>query len=175
MAKKKDQPQTDQDANSDASHTLPITILRQYIRDLSFENPAAPESLKLKESPEMEVDIDVQARRIEEDDTPNLYEVVLRVRIVTTSSDMPVFLAELDYATLLTIGEEVAEEQHHPILFIEVPRFAYPYANQILSTACSQGGFPPVFLKPIDFHSMYMERHKDEIEAAQKEAEKAAK
>ncbi len=170
MAKKTDKPQTGQDV-PDASHTLPITILRQYIRDLSFENPAAPESLKLSDTPDMNIEIDVQARNVEDPNTSNLFEVVLRVRVITTTPDSPVFIAELDYATLVTIGEDVPEEQHHPILFIEVPRFAYPYASQIITSTCVQGGFPPVFLKPIDFHSMYMERHKEELAAAQKEAD----
>ncbi len=171
MADKKDQSQTTQDVNPDDSHILPITILRQYIRDLSFENPAAPESLKLNDAPDMEIDIDTQARKIEDPDIPNLYEVVLRVRVVTTISDSPVFLAELDYATLVSIGKDVPENQHHPILFIEVPRLAYPYASQVITNTCLHGGFPPVFLKPVDFHSMYMDRYKEEIEAAQKETD----
>jgi preprotein translocase subunit SecB len=171
MAETTDQPQTEQGAKPNAAHTLPITILRQYIRDLSFENPAAPESLRLKDTPDMEIDIDVQARKIEDKDTPNLFEVVLQIRVVTTTTDMPVFLAELEYATLVTIGQEVPEDQHHPILFIEVPRFAYPFASQVITNTCQQGGFPPLFLKPIDFHSLYMDRHKSEIEEAQRNAE----
>jgi len=174
MAETTDQPQAAQNANPDADHTLPITVLRQYIRDLSFENPAAPESLKLSETPDMQIEVDVQARNIEDKDIPFLYEVVLRLRVVTTAADTPVFLAELDYATLLSISADVSQDKHHPILFIEVPRFAFPFANQIISTACLQGGFPPLFLKPVDFHSLYMDRFKDELEESRKKAEAEA-
>lgn len=173
MAKATDQQKTEQGTNSGAEHTLPITILRQYIRDLSFENPAAPESLKLKEAPEMEIEIDVQARTIEDGNTPFLYEVVLQLRVITTTSNSPVFLAELEYATLVAVGKDVPEDQHHPVLFIEVPRFAYPFASQIITNTCLQGGFPPLFLKPIDFHSLYIERHKNEIAGIPQEAETA--
>lgn len=166
MAKNKDQSQEPQQQTPDASHMLPIQIHRQYIRDLSFENPGAPQSLMLKETPSMNVEIDVQARQIEDDSIPFLYEVLLRLQVETTLEDKQVFILELDYSTLASIGEDVPEDKHHPTLFIEIPRHAFPFANHIITTTCQEGGFPPIYLRPVDFHSLYLERFKDEIEKA---------
>ncbi len=171
MADTTDDTKNPQAENPDAAHTLPITIHRQYIRDLSFESPSAPESLKLMEAPEMEVSIDVQARKIEDKDIPSLYEVVLLTRVTTVLNGMPVFMAELEYATLASIGEEVPEDQHHPILFIEIPRVAFPYASQIITNSCMNGGFPPIYLKPVDFYSLYMTRNKDMLQESSQSSE----
>ena len=40
----------------------------------------------------------------------------------------------------------------------------------IVSDTTVRGGFPPLLLNPVDFQALYMERFKDEIEAAQKTA-----
>ena len=168
MADKTDKPQAEQ--SPDTEHMLPIQIHRQYIRDFSFESPTAPDSLALQETPEMSIEVNVSAREIQDKNIPLLYEVVLSLRITTTISDTTVFLVEIDYATLASISKDVPESKHHPILFIEVPRFTFPYANQVITNICLQGGFPPLYLRPIDFHSLYLERFKGEIEEAEKTA-----
>ena len=76
--------------------------------------------------------------------------------------------AEVIYGITVSVGDVVPENQHHPILFIEIPRLAFPFARQIMATMTSQGGYPPVLLNPVDFQALYMERFKDNIEAAQK-------
>ena len=155
---------------------LPVQVHRQYIRDLSFENPAAPESLLIQETPDMQVDVDLEARHIEDKSLPGLYEVLLRLRIVTTTEDKPIFLIELDYATLVSVDQDEVEDKLHPLLFIEIPRFAFPYANQIITNTCMQGGFPPLYLRPIDFHGLYMERYQqgaEKTEAGEKEKAKS--
>ena len=63
---------------------LPIQIHAQYVKDLSFENPRAPASLQPQsEQPRIEVNVDVQASKVGEND---LYEVTLRV---TASAPAP--------------------------------------------------------------------------------------
>lgn len=150
---------------------LPINIHAQYIRDLSFENPEAPDSMRTNLGvPEMDVNIGMDARKIEDDDVPHLYEVALSVTAEAQRDGKAVFIAELVYGVTVSIGEVVPEEQHHPLLLIEIPRIAFPFARQILATLTSQGGFPPLLLNPVDFQALYMERFKEEIAAAQKEA-----
>ncbi|MGH1404195.1 MAG: protein-export chaperone SecB [Alphaproteobacteria bacterium] len=153
---------------------LPVNIQAQYIRDLSFENPEAPHSLRAGETlPDMEVNIGMDARSIEGEDTKNLYEVALSVTATAKRGDKTIFIAELVYGVTVIIGDSVPEEQHHPILLIEIPRYAFPFARQILATATSQGGFPPLLLNPVDFQALYMERFKDDIAKAESEARAA--
>lgn len=154
---------------------MPINILAQYVRDLSFENPLAPDSLRSdQQQPEMDINIGMDARKIPDDNTPNLYEVVLNLRAAAMRGEDPVFVVELQYGIAVVLNG-VPEENHHPLLLIEVPRLAFPYARQIISDTTTQGGYPPLILNPIDFQALYMERFKDEIEASKKEAEENSK
>lgn len=147
---------------------LPIVIHAQYIKDLSFENPNTPESLRgAGGAPEMDVNIGMDARKIPSEQEENLYEVALNVRAEATRKGENVFIAELQYAMTVSLND-VPQEQHHPLLLIEIPRMAFPYARQILSDLTTQGGYPPLLLNPVDFQALYMDRFKDEIAEAQK-------
>ncbi|MCB1651670.1 MAG: protein-export chaperone SecB [Alphaproteobacteria bacterium] len=164
MSKKKEEQ--DQMAAPD----MPINILAQYIRDLSFENPNAPESLRVQGGPpEMDINIGMDARRIESDEIENLYEVVLNIRAAALREEDAIFVVELQYGITVAL-QGIPQEAHHPLLFIEVPRLAFPYARQIISNTTVQGGYPPLMLNPIDFQGLYLERFKDEIAEAENRA-----
>ena len=161
---------TETGANPAATGQMPINIHAQYIRDLSFENPLAPHSLRGEKQPEMDINIGMDARDLEDDKIENLYEVVLNVRATAKDGEQTLFIAEVQYGITVSLNN-VPEDQHHPLLLIEIPRLAFPYVRQILTDVTSQSGFPPLMLAPFDFHSMYVERFKDELEASQKEAQ----
>lgn len=153
---------------------MPITVHAQYIRDLSFENPHAPDALRASAgAPEINVNIGMDARDLEDKNTKNLYEVALNIQATAKRGDDTIFIAELIYGITVEIGESVPEEQHHPLLLIEIPRLAFPFARQIIATLTSQGGFPPLLVNPVDFHALYLERFKNEIEESQKQSQKA--
>lgn len=155
----------DQDQEKLQAPGMPINILAQYIRDLSFENPQAPMSLQGAEPPAMDINIGMDARKLPDEDADNLYEVVLNLRAIAISNNEPLFIAELQYgATVMLTG--VPEDNHHPVLLIEIPRLMFPYARQILSNLTLAGGFPPLMINPVDFQALYMERFKDDIAAA---------
>ena len=151
------------------ANDLPVTVHAQYVRDISFENPNAPESLRAGLSgPEMDVNVSMDARELEDDEIKNMYEVALTISATAKREDKTFFVAEVIYGVTVSIGEVVPENQYHPVLFIEIPRLAFPFARQIMATITSQGGYPPVLLNPVDFQALYMERFKDEIATAQK-------
>ncbi len=143
---------------------------------MSFENPGAPESLRAGlKIPDMNVNIGMDARALKDDEIKNLYEVNLIISATATRDEKPVFIAEISYGLTVSIGDEVPQDQHHPILLIELPKFSFPFARQILATVTSQGGYPPLILNPVDFQALYMERFKKEIDEARKAAEQRAK
>lgn len=155
---------------------MPVTIHAQYVRDLSFENPNTPDSLRpSKTAPEMDINIGMDARKIEDSEIKNLFEVVLNIRAAAIRGEDPVFIAELQYGVTVSIGDEVPEDNHHPLLLIEMPRMVFPYVRQIISDLTVQGGYPPLLLNPVDFHALYMNRFGKEIEAARKAAEAETK
>lgn len=147
----------------------PINIMAQYVRDLSFENPDAPDSLRADQAPpEMDINIGMDARKLEDADIENLYEVVLNLRAVANRGEAPVFIAEMQYGITVQLTG-IPEDSHHPVLLIEVPALAFPYARQIMSELTMKGGYPPLMLNPVDFRALYMDRFADEIAEAQEE------
>ncbi|MEA2753946.1 MAG: preprotein translocase subunit SecB [Aliidongia sp.] len=126
----------------------PVLIINaQYVRDLSFENPRAPESLMGQSAPpEVGVEIDVKARQI----SPELFEVVLSFQVQARTGDDVAFLIELDYGAVLTI-RNAAPEMIAALLLVEAPRILFPFARAIISNATRDGGFPPLLLNPVDF------------------------
>jgi preprotein translocase subunit SecB len=150
-----------------AAPEMPINILAQYVRDLSFENPSAPTALR-GGAPQMDINIGMDARKMPGDDE-NLYEVVLNLQASAKREGQVMFLVELQYAALVAL-KGVPVDTHHPVLLIEIPRLLFPYARQIVSDLSIQGGYPPLMLNPVDFQGLYMERFKDDIEAAKKAA-----
>lgn len=151
------------------SAQMPIMVHAQYVKDLSFENPNSPNALRGSEAPQMDVNIGVDARKLEDDKIKDLYEVIVNVRAVAERGNDAVFIAEMQYGMTVSL-HNVPEDQHHPMLLIEIPRLAFPYVRQILSDVTIQGGFPPLLLNPVDFHALYVERFKDEIAASQQKA-----
>lgn len=151
------------------AESLPVTIHAQYVRDMSFENPKAPHSLRPGDSaPQMDINIGMDARKIPDNDAlAGMYEVVLNVRAAALDKDKtPLFIAEIQYAVLCSIGENVPEDTRHPLLLIEMPRMAFPFVRQILCEATQHGGFPPLLLTPVDFTSLYMQQFGAEMDKA---------
>ena len=129
-----------------------MRVLAQFIRDLSFENPRAPDSLNLgAAAPQMDVGVEMNARGRPD----GLFEVDLKLTATAQRDGGPVFHCELLYGGLFQITG-VAEANMEPVLMTECPRFLFPFARQIVADMSAQGGFPPFMLDPIDFTSIYM-------------------
>jgi preprotein translocase subunit SecB len=140
----------------------PLVVNVQYIKDLSFEVPNAPEIYAtLRSQPNVQINLDVQARALQ--DGQNVYEVVLAVKadareaVQNGGEGRPVFIAELQYAGVFTLNG-IPAEQVEPLLLIECPRLLFPFARAILSDVTREGGFPPVLLQPIDFVGLWQSR-----------------
>lgn len=138
-----------------AENTEPsMNILGQYLKDLSFENPNAPQSLAIQDGqPEINISVNVNAKNL----APTDYEVELHIEAQATHNNNAVFAAELLYAGIFRL-ENIPEEALHPIILVECPRMIFPFARQILAEATQKGGFPPLMLDPIDFAGMYEQR-----------------
>jgi preprotein translocase subunit SecB len=126
----------------------PVLIINaQYLRDLSFENPRAPDSLLAQSGPpDVNIEIDVKARQL----NPELYEVVLNLQIEARSGSDVAFLVEVDYGGVVTIRNAQADLLAALIL-IETPRLLFPFARAIIADATRDGGFPPLLINPVDF------------------------
>ncbi|HZT50850.1 MAG TPA: protein-export chaperone SecB [Stellaceae bacterium] len=123
-----------------------LTVNAQYIKDLSFENPRAPQSLMQPLQPELQVNVDVRAGALGGD----RFEVVLVIHARANAQGETLFVVELAYAAAVTLSN-VRQEDMPQALLVEVPRLLFPFARAIVADATRDGGFPPVFLQPINF------------------------
>ncbi len=131
-----------------------IRILAQYIRDLSFESPHAPESLRAGTTqPQVDLGVELNARGRPD----GFYEVELKLNARAMRDAEAVFHIELVYAGLFQIVG-VTETDLEPVLMIECPRYLFPFARRIISDLTGEGGFPPFLLEPIDFAGIYAAR-----------------
>ncbi len=119
----------------------------QYVKDLSFENPRAPQSLlQPAVQPEVAINVDVKARNL----NPEAYEVVLTINVNANAQGEPVFLVELAYAAVVTV-RNASEQMLAGLVLVETPRIMFPFARAIIANATRDGGFPPLLINPIDF------------------------
>jgi len=128
-----------------------VGILTQYTKDLSFENPGAPATLQFEGQPRIEINVNVQAKRVGDD----VYEVELKIDARALQDEATGFVVELLYAGLFGL-RNIPEESLEPFLVVEAPRILFPFARRIIADATRDGGFPPLMLEPIDFGSLYM-------------------
>ena len=126
--------------------TAQLTINAQYVKDLSFENPRAPQSLQQQIQPEVGLNLDVKARPLGTD----VYEVLLTVSATARAQGEPVFVVELTYAGVVTAKCD-NQEILGALILVETPRLLFPFARQIVADATRNGGYPPLMINPIDF------------------------
>jgi preprotein translocase subunit SecB len=144
------------DGNAQEASTIQgpgFAIERIYIKDLSVENPGAPQSFQLTEAPTIEIGLRTRGEQI----APDVYECVLTITVTASAGGKSVFLIEVSQAGLFVIrGVPVADIQ--PVLGIACPNVLFPYARQTIADAVMATGFPPVHLAPINFEALYQQQ-----------------
>jgi preprotein translocase subunit SecB len=151
-----------------AGQPPPLVVNIQYVKDLSFEVPGAPQVFTaLRAQPQVNINLDVQARRVQEGQ--QVFEVSIMIRAEAheapaqsgngQSAAVPptVFVAELTYAGVFTLTG-LPDNAVEPVLLVECPRILFPFARNILADVTRDGGFPPVLLQPIDFVALWQAR-----------------
>lgn len=144
---------SDTPENGAAPQAPQVKILGQFIRDLSFENIAAQKGVQGDVQPDIQVQVNLDARKRP---TDNQYEVMTRLKIEAKnkSDDAMIFAMEIDYVGIFHV-ESIPEDQLHPYLLIECPRLVFPFLRRIVSDISRDGGFPPLNLDQIDFLAIY--------------------
>jgi preprotein translocase subunit SecB len=131
-----------------------VSVIAQYVKDLSYENPGAPATLTQQGgSPNISVSVGVQPRPVSDTDI----EIELRLDARAIDGETTLFAIELVYAGVFRLIN-VTQETVNPIMLIECPRLLFPFARRIIADASRDGGFPPLLLDPIDFVALYRQR-----------------
>jgi preprotein translocase subunit SecB len=139
-----------------------LNVLAQYVKDFSFENPNAPRSLQPSDQqPSINIQINVNAAPLQSD-----FEIELKIEGKAELGNGLLFAFDLSYGGVFRI-QNMPQESIHPVLMIECPRLLFPFAREIIASAVRNGGFPPLYIDPVDFVGLY--RQKMAQQAAQQQ------
>lgn len=141
-------------AAPEAAPQVKMSVLAQFVRDMSFENVVAQKGLTGGDmQPDVQVAVSLDARKR---NSENQYEVLNKFRITSKNkaNGDTLFLLELEYGGVFHV-EGVPDEQLHPFLLIECPRMLFPYIRRIISDVTRDGGFPPLNIDTVDYLSLY--------------------
>lgn len=147
---------------------IKMSVLTQFIRDMSFENVMAQKGVSGEVQPDVNVQVNLDAQKRAQE---HQYQVSMKLVIDSSSKDKQtkLFLLELDYGGIFHI-EGIPDDQLHPFLLIECPRMLFPFARRIVSDVTRDGGFPPLNLENIDFVQLYRQELLRRQQAAAAEA-----
>lgn len=128
-----------------------LTVLAQYIKDLSFENPGAPQSLQGPgQNPQLKVGVNVHVQARAEE----AYEVSLNLEVHAKSDSGVIYNVELVYGGLFHL-RNIPQNLLQPVLSVDCPTILFPFMRRVLADVVRDGGFPPLMLDPIDFGRLY--------------------
>lgn len=130
-----------------------FNIEKLYVKDLSLEVPSAPRIFLERETPQVEVAINNEAKPIDE----GYYDVIVTVTVTAKLAERIVFLVEAAQAGVFQI-RNVPEQELQQVLAITCPNILYPYLRQVVSDTVVRAGFPPVMLNPMNFEAVHQAR-----------------
>ena len=140
-------------AGANGEDNLPVAgIVSQYVKDLSVENPKAPESFGWRDQPQMAVQFNIGARPVNDE----LSEVELKITATAKTAQGAAYIVDLAYCGLVGM-RNMPEEQKHAFTYAEAPRLLFPYARRVVADAVRDAGFAPLMLDPIDFNGLYIQ------------------
>jgi len=159
------EPAAGSNGSGNGENEAQVSVLAQYVKDLSVENPSAPQVFQWQVQPTLDVQFNINVEKAADD----VHEVTLKIEVAARSENGVHFVVDLSYACLFGL-RNVPEEALPPFLLIEAPRLLFPFARQIVAEAVTNLGFPPLLLDPIDFAAAYLAQ----AQAAQEQAPEGA-
>jgi len=145
------EPAAGSNGSGNAENEAQVSVLAQYVKDLSVENPSAPQVFQWQVQPTLDVQFNINVEKAADE----VHEVTLKIEVAARSDNGVHFVVDLSYACLFGL-RNVPEEALPPFLLIEAPRLLFPFARQIVAEAVTNLGFPPLLLDPIDFAAAYL-------------------
>jgi len=127
-----------------------FAIMHIYQSDLSFEAPIPMHLLKDEWQPDAKVSMNHESKKIDDE----TYNVMIKVSIEVNIKDKQVFIAEIEQCGTFML-KNFKDDQLDHVLKVYCPNTLLPYARQTLSDTIVRGGFPPLFIGPVDFESQY--------------------
>ena len=126
-----------------------ISLVGQYIKDLSFENPMAPNLPSQKVNPTINLDVNANYLDLKN----NNHEINLKIKTIASIEKDTLFIIELQYAGL--VKTVINDEDDKKNLIVSASYLLFPFARSIISNITMEGGFKPFMIEPIKFENMF--------------------
>jgi preprotein translocase subunit SecB len=139
-----------------------FAIQQIYIKDLSYEAPGTPAIFREEWQPEIKLDMHIANEKLDED----TYEIVLRLTVTANKCETILFIAEIKQAGIFGL-KGFTTSKLEEMLGAFCPTILFPYAREAISSMIVKGGFPPVFLVPMNFDALYAQHKEQQLLAAE--------
>ncbi len=137
------------------SPDVQFNLERIYVKDISYESPAAPHVFLQQATPQVDIQLAVQQNPIHPPE--GFYEVVVSVVVSARQGDKPVFLVEVQQAGLFRIVG-LAGEALQRALEISGAYILLPFVREAINDLVGKGGFPQLLISPINFEALYEQK-----------------
>lgn len=137
---------------------LPIfRMQKMYIKDLSFENPNAPQVF-LPQEQEAKVDFNLRLGNKKADDDHWEVSIAVTAKVLNQkANDAVMFVIELEHAAVFLL-KNIPAEHVQRVLAVDCPMMLFPFTRQVASQLAVDGGFLPFLMEPINFVALYEQR-----------------
>jgi preprotein translocase subunit SecB len=132
---------------------------KMYIKDLSFENPNAPQVFTdpQKMDPAVEVNLQLNNKKIDTDH----WEVSLHItsKVASKEDSKVLFILEIEHAAVFML-KNIPDEHIEMLLGVDCPTLLFPFTRQIVSQVSIDGGFVPFLMEPVNFMALFQNAKK---------------
>jgi len=154
---------SDQETSVTEENAPAFSVQKLYVKDISFENPNAPEIFVTPtDQPKIEMNLSLQNRQVDTDH----WEVTVKISSVArdSQSEKVLFEVEVEHAGLFYMKN--IPEEHMPVLVgVDCPTIIFPYTRQLISQLTVDGGFMPLLLEPVNFAAAFQSSQQQQVDA----------
>ena len=139
---------------ADGEPEIEARVVAQFVRDLSFESPNIESLINGPgDNPNLNMEVNVNARQVQQ----HLYESTIEFKASATNNVGVIYDIEVIYGGMFHV-ENMPREALEGFLLVNCPSILFPFLRRIVADLTREGGFPPLFLDPIDFAALYIQR-----------------
>lgn len=140
--------------NQESAPRPEFRMQKMFIKDLSFENPNAPEVYITPQNsePKVELNLNLNHKSVDNDH----YEVSLQVyaKVSTKEDEKTLFILEIEHAGIFLV-KNIPAEHLEMVLGVDCPTLLFPFTRQIVSQVTVDGGFSPFLMEPVNFMALF--------------------
>lgn len=153
-----------ENSSAAASNRPEFRMQKMYIKDLSFENPNAPEIFTVQQKMEPAVDVNLKLNNRQLDEEHWEVSLLITAKVSGKDENKVLFILELEHAAVFML-RNIPAEHIQMLLGVDCPTLLFPFTRQIVSQVSTDGGYIPFLMEPVNFMALYQNAQKRKEEA----------